>query len=164
MFGVPVQEVTGTALKDCTFLDEVTRNLIFEQCLSVFNGGEAVEFTYYSPVFSSYLNVQRSKALNGILSITRDRTAQVVAEQERQRQSNLLRTIANASPTSIVLCEAVRDNQNKVHDFRLITVNEKTAQYLERPREEIESMTYCGLYPEIDANGLLDILLNVVIT
>jgi signal transduction histidine kinase len=164
MFGVPVHEVTGTPLKECSFLDEVTRSLIFEQCLTVFNGGEPVEFTYYSPVFSSYLNVQRSKALNGILSVTRDRTAQVMAEQERQRQSNLLRTITNASPTSIVLCEAVRDTQGRVHDFRLITVNDKTAQYLQRPKEEIESMTYRGLYPEVNTNGLLDILAHVVNT
>jgi signal transduction histidine kinase len=164
LFGVPVNHVMGSTVKESTFLDDVTRNYIFEQCCAVWSDGKPVEFTYYSPIFSSYLNVQRSKALNGILSITRDRTLQVRAEQERERQRNLLISVANASPTCIVLCEAIRDPQQHIVDFRLLMVNDKIAHDLQIPKKQIETMTYCQLHPSVRTNGLLDILSNVVQT
>jgi signal transduction histidine kinase len=164
LFGAALQEVKHSTLMHSTFIDEVTRGHIFEQCVKVFNEGNPVEFTYYSPVFKSYLNVQRSKALNGILSITRDRTTQVLAEQERERQSNLLLTIANASPTGIVLCEAVRGRQGNINDFRLLMINEKISKEVGRPKEEIEATTYCSLYPELKDSEFISILTKVTTT
>lgn len=164
LLGVSVQDVRDTTLKQCTFLDEITRNHIFEQCVTVFHEEEPVEFTYYSPMFRSYLNVQRSKALNGILSITRDRTSHVLAEQERERQSNLLLTVANASPTGIALCEAVVNKHGKIDDFRLLMINEKIAADLGRSKREIESMTYCEVYPELRQSEFINILTTVCST
>jgi signal transduction histidine kinase len=164
LFGVPAAEVVGTPVKECSFLDPLTRELIFEQCLTVYNNEKPLEFTYFSPVFNSYLNVQRSKALDGILSITRDHTHQVKAEQDKERQRNLLRTIANASPTCIVLCEAIRDNQNAIDDFKFLMVNEKALDDFGLSKEKIESTTFARLKPEIQSNGLLDILRSTVET
>jgi signal transduction histidine kinase len=162
LFGEPASEVIGKPLRECRFLDEVTRNFIFTQCREVYQLGKPVEFTYYSPIFNSYLNVQRSKALNGILSITRDHTQHVKMEKEKERQTNLLLTIANASPTRIVLCQAVVNAVGTVDDFNLLMVNDKIALDLGRSKEEIERMTFCELYPSIRTNGLLDILNDTV--
>jgi signal transduction histidine kinase len=162
IFAVPARDVLGTSLRKSSFLDDVTRNHIFQQCYSVWSDGSPVEFTYYSPIFDRYFNVQRSKAINGILSITRDRTLQVKAEQERERQSKVLQTIANSSPTCIVLCEAIRGVKKEISDFSLLMVNDMFVAQVKRPKDEIEKMTYCELHPEIKTTGLMKILADVV--
>src|SRR5688500_12907615 len=58
IFAVPARDVLGTRLKQSRFLDDVTQNHIFRQCYTVWSDGKPVEFTYYSPIFDRYFNVQ----------------------------------------------------------------------------------------------------------
>src|SRR5690349_6552825 len=89
LLGVSRAEVIGTRLKTTSLMDKDSVNLVFQQCLDVWNTGEPLEYTYYSPGFDRYFNVQRSKVEGGILSITRDRTKEVKTEIERQEQEKV---------------------------------------------------------------------------
>jgi PAS domain S-box-containing protein len=156
--------IIGSSLLGSNLMDKASISLIYDQSLKVWQSGEAIEFTYYSPGFDKYFNVQRSKVNNGILSITRDRTAEVKAEKIRETQTVLLHKVVNNSPTCIVLCQAKRDQKGKIVDFALLMVNDKIANDLNRSKEEIQSMTYCSLHPAVRENGLIDVLSTVVET
>ena len=151
-------KVIGTRLLGSGLMDSTSINLIFEQCSQVWSTQESIEFTYYSPGFDKYFNVQRSKVMHGVLSITRDRTLEVKAEREKETQSILLNKIVNNSPASILLCQAIRDQHQKITDFRLLMVNDTIANELGKRKDEIEGQTYCSLHPAIRPNGLMDIL------
>src|SRR5919205_211452 len=86
ILGVSREYVVGSRLQQSALMDEASIRLIFGQCLDVWNTGESVEYTYYSPGFDRYFNVQHSKVESGILSITRDRTKEVKAEIEQQER------------------------------------------------------------------------------
>ncbi len=157
LIGAQKEDILGSSVKDSPFLDEVTRQHIFEQCLTVFNGEKPLEFTYYSPVFKKYLNVQRSKALNGILSVTRDKTAEVIADLERESQRNLFRSTINACPASIALCESM-DGTEKDADFRIVMVNDKILEDFGKSRKDESTLTYTWLHRQAKEDGVLTIM------
>lgn len=122
------QQVLGSSVLQTPLMDPVSRERIFEQCLRVWHDGEPVEFTYHSPFFDRYFNVQRSRVNEGILSITRDRTELVRTQMEKDRQGQLLNNLIEKSPYGVALYESVRDGQGGIVDFRLKVANAKSAQ------------------------------------
>ncbi|HYC86789.1 MAG TPA: ATP-binding protein [Chryseosolibacter sp.] len=161
ILGTDPQHIIGSTLLNSSPADIVSVNQVFEQCMKVWYSGEPFEFTYHRQGLDRYFNVQRSKVNHGILSITRDRTAEVKGEKERETQALLMSKIINNSPTFIVLCRAVRGSDKKITDFDIILANDKIANELKRSKEEIQSTTYCRLDPQANTNGLLDILISV---
>ncbi len=156
--------IIGSTLLTSGLMDNVSVGRIFEQCVKVWDTEESIEFTYHSPGLDKYFNVQRSKVMNGVLSITRDRTAEVKTEKERERQAVLLNKIINNSPTCILLCQAKRNDAGRIADFDLLMVNDKIARDLNRSKEEIQSMSYGQLQPAVATNGLVDVLAEVIET
>ncbi len=164
MLKAPCETIIGTRLLSSSLIDTASVEKIFAQSLQVWESGKTIEFTYHSPGLDRYFNVQRSKILDGVLSITRDRTHEVKLELEKQQQAALLEKIINSTPACIVLCQAIRTEDGTIDDFKLLMVNEKIAQGLQRPRKEIESLTYCELHPAVRTNGYLAMLSNVATT
>jgi|GEM_PF-3461418 len=158
------QEVIGTRLLSTSLIDKGSIQKIFEQCKQVWRDEQTLEFTYHSPGLDRYFNVQRSKILDGVLSITRDRTNEVRLELEKQRQWELTNKMINSSPNCIVLCQAVYNSEGGIDDLKLLMVNEKILHDLKRPRQEIEGLTYCELHPAVRTNGLLNLLTSVITT
>jgi signal transduction histidine kinase len=163
IFNVPVKAIIGTRLSVAPFIDDTTRNHIFQQCTSVWLNGNPVEFTYYSPLFQRYFNVQRSKAINGILSVTRDRTTEVIAEQEKERQSLLLNKIANSQPTLLALCEGIA-NEKGFSDFHVLMVNDKMAASVGHMKEDLEKKTIARLSDKFGDINLVTILREVLLS
>lgn len=160
----PRDVITGTRLLSTELMDKESVELIFEQSLRVWQTEQTMEFTYHSPVLDRYFNVQRSKILDGVLSITRDRTPEVKLELEKQQQAALLEKVINSSPSCIVLCQAVKNENGDVDDFKLLMVNEKIAKDLGKSRKELQALTYCQLHPAVRTNGYLAMLREVVQT
>ncbi len=157
-------KIIGSRLRSSQLMDAASIEKIFSQALQVWQSGQTVEFTYHSPGLDRYFNVQRSKIMDGVLNITRDRTLEVKLELEKQQQAALLEKVINSTPACIVLYQAVSNEAGTIEDFRLLMVNEKIAHDLQRPRKEIESLTYCQLHPGIRTNGYLAMLAKVAAT
>lgn len=160
----PRESLIGARLLQTTLMDKQSREKIYEQSLEVWSTEQTMEFTYHNPGLDRYFNVQRSRILDGVLSITRDRTHEVKLELEKRQQAELLEKVINSSPSCIVLCQAITDANGDIIDFQLLMVNEKIAQDLGRPRKDVEAMTYCELHPAVRTNGYLDMLTQVVKT
>lgn len=110
ILGTSPDNVIGEHLRTSDLMDETSRNLIFKQCLQVWQSGEPVEFTYYSPAFDSYFQVQRSRVYNGVLSITRDRTKEVKAELEQRLQIEKFQHMVETADNGLMLLEPLREN------------------------------------------------------
>lgn len=120
-------QVLGATVRSSSLMDAKSREHIWEQCLQVWNGGENIEFSYYSPGLDKHFNVQRSKKLGGILSITRDHTKFVKNQHEKEEQAKLLNQIIETSSSGISLYQAIRDKSGAIIDFKLKLANQKCA-------------------------------------
>lgn len=146
--GAVKTEIVGTSLRKSPWMDETTIDIIFTQCLEVWNSGEPVEYTYYNAGFDRYFNVQRSKVEDGILSITRDRTKEVRTEIERQEQEKMYQQILDTSADGIMLLKAVRNSDHEIIDFRLAHCNRKGYENAQLP-PDATSRTLLELLPHL---------------
>jgi signal transduction histidine kinase/PAS domain-containing protein len=161
---VTKDKVIGARILNTDLLDSSSQQMIFEQCLQVWQTGEPLEHTYYNTHLKKYFNVLRSKVMDGILSVTRDRTAQVLIEKERERQNDLLNSILDASINAIFALDTVRDEHGKIVDFTFSRVNSTITKIVGKPADEIENTSFLQLYPTAQHIGLFELNCRVVET
>jgi PAS domain S-box-containing protein len=125
MLDTTPEEVTGSRLLSTTLLNDISRKRIMDQCRQVWETGTPVEFTYYRADRDQYLNIQRSKVNNGILSITRDRTHDIKVDIERQKQEEHYRQVLDSAADGILVFEAVRNTNREIVDFKVLHANRK---------------------------------------
>lgn len=141
MLNTSKSQLTGSAVRSSTLMEETSRQIIWEQCLEVWRTAKNLEFTYFSPGLNKHLHVQRSKILGGILCITRDHTNFIINQKEQQEQSKLLNQIIETSSSGISLYEAIRDKKGKLLDFKLRMANKKCADITAFSLEELHKYT-----------------------
>jgi signal transduction histidine kinase len=156
ILGAPQRAIIGSKLLASSLMDEVSRKIIFEQCVEVWQSDTPLEFTYHSPGFDKYFNVQRSKVMDGILSITRDRTAEVKAEKERAEQSKLLDNILNSSINAVYTLKSVYDKDHEIVDFTITHVNKIFCQMARRSSHELLGKSFLMLYPNTKPAGVFE--------
>lgn len=125
ILGVPQEDVIGSRLAAGSLMDEISRRKILEQCLQVWQSEKPIEFTYFSPGMDKYFNVQRSKVVNGILSITRDRTLEIKSELQLKEQEKRYQQIIDTSSDGVLVLDAIRNAQHQIIDFRIAYCNRK---------------------------------------
>ncbi|GAB4094305.1 sensor histidine kinase [Flaviaesturariibacter terrae] len=126
VLGSTPEHVIGMRVLDTNLLDDPTRERILEQCLLVWNSNKAIEFNYYSTHRKRHFNVQRSKIHGGILSVTRDRTELVQAEQDRRKQEERFRDILDTAADGILVFESIRDSAGNIVDFKIAHANRRS--------------------------------------
>lgn len=156
LLGAAPTEVMGATLRDSKLMDETSLKLIYEQCLKIWTSGEPIEFTYYSPGLGKHFNVQRSKVMNGILSITRDRTREVILEKERDEQAQLLSLILNSSINGVYTLEAIRNTADVITDFRIMHVNNVFCQMSGKKFEDLVGKVFSDVFPDSKKSGLFE--------
>ncbi len=160
----PKEKIIGARMLHGNLLDADANQLLFGQMSRVLQTGEHLEHTYYNQHLDKYFSVLRSKVMEGVLSVTRDRTEQVLIEIERQRQNNLLNSILDASLNAVFALEAVCDSAGTITDFTFTRVNPTFARMLGRPAAEIEGSSFLALYPTAPQIGLFDLNCQVIET
>ncbi|MDQ3279609.1 MAG: PAS domain-containing protein [Bacteroidota bacterium] len=163
MLGVERANVLGARLNVSNLMDKDSVHLIYSQCLEVWQTGEAIEYTYYSPGFDRYFNVQRSKVEGGILSITRDRTKEVKNEIERQEQEKIYRQIIDASADGIIWFKAIRNTENMLTDFAVAHCNRKAVEIGKFP-PNVVGKTLLTVLPHLKTNEQFSLHKKVVET
>lgn len=160
---VPKEDLIGNRLSSTRFADRQNIAQILAQCKTVFETGETSDVSYHSQLYDRFFHVTRIRVLDGVLNVIRDRTREWKLEMEKQDQNALTAQIVNASPTCVVLCQALRRNE-AVEDFLVLSVNDKIVKDMNRLKTEIEGKTYCELHPAVRTNGYLSMLRDVVTT
>lgn len=156
ILGATPNEVVGSTLHTWKLMDQTSTRLIWEQCLKVWTTDEPIEFTFHSPGLDKHLNVQRSKVMNGILSITRDRTREVKIEKERDEQAQLLSLMLNSSLNGMYTLEAIRTPHGAITDFRIMHVNDIFCQMSARKKEDLVGKIFSEVFPDTRKSGLFE--------
>jgi PAS domain S-box-containing protein len=163
LLGVEIAEASGINVMGTELMDPVSRTEIYTQCAQVLQTGEPFTFTYHSPKLNRWYVVQRSKLLDGVLSIIQDKTAEIVLQHESEKQNNklndqarILDLILNSSVSGVYLLEAVYDINQVVVDFRIIHVNDVLCKISGKSREDLEGRLFSQTFPDGTKQGLIE--------
>ena len=160
----PPEKVIGTSLKESILVDKQSSQIIFEQCLRVYESGQREEFIYYNQKLQKHFNVLRSKINDGVLSVTRDFTEKVNAERLKQEQNDLLNSILDSSINGIFACEAIRSKDGNIADLRFIKINKAFCAFIGKAAEEAIGSSFLQQFPASKNNGAFDMNCEVINT
>jgi signal transduction histidine kinase len=155
------EEIIGKTTEELGRLDDISGNIL-EECLRVWETGKPYEFTFHNKNTGRYFNVLRSRVLNGIISIARDITEVMQAQQKAKQQAELLRSILNASLNPVFACEAVRDKEGKIIDLLILKANSMLLQLVERTHEEFIRKTWSSAFAPGEHQQIYDLVLSVI--
>src|SRR3954463_13599277 len=116
-------EIIGNRILQNTLVDRDYQEVLFKQCLQVWQTGKPVEESFYNQFMRKYYSVLRSKAMGGVISVSHDRTQFYKAEQEYRKHAKLLDSILDVSINVVFVLEAVRNEQGTITDQIFVKVN-----------------------------------------
>ncbi|HEY0057934.1 MAG TPA: ATP-binding protein [Flavisolibacter sp.] len=149
-------ELVGKRMLVDRLPDPASVQLIFEQCLQVYNTGLPMEYTYFSTGLDKYLSLHRTKVGDGVMTTARDRTADYKGGIEKEQQAKLLQSLVEHSPYGICLYESVRDQLGDIIDFRLKLCNTRSADLLSLAPEKFQTLTLNELALSMQQPTLFD--------
>lgn len=123
VMGASKETVCSETLLTSSYLNEQYKNGVFKQLLGVWETGKQHEDVFYDEVAGRHFNSLKSKTKEGVISITRDQTEYLNAEKLWREQLFRYTSILDASADGLMILEAIRDEEGKVSDFRLIHCN-----------------------------------------
>lgn len=168
LYAISPSELNDKRLLLSTLMEEVPRKHFFEQCHQVWETGTKADYTYYSHVHDRYFNVQLSKVLDGILSITRDQTQKIKIDLEIgleiTEQKTLLDNILKHSANGISVTRVIRDAEGDLIDGQTILANDAAIQLTGIPREIYLSKRALELDPEITQTPYFQMLNKTLVT
>ncbi|MDB5197756.1 MAG: sensor signal transduction histidine kinase [Flaviaesturariibacter sp.] len=159
---VSQENLTGKRLLSLPGTNQaIARQLLADVCY-VFQSGEQIESTYFNPVLGKHFNVLRKKVGPGVLSIARNRTAEVLAAHDQQRETALVTGILDASINGIMAAEAIRDNDGKLEDFLIKRINPAFTRLIGPTEEQVLDKPFLTIFPYAKHNGAFDLYAQVL--
>ncbi|MDF3077982.1 MAG: sensor signal transduction histidine kinase [Sphingobacteriaceae bacterium] len=157
-------DIIGSRLVGTKLVDETSLNIIFSHCKQVWETGEQHAHTYFNEKLDSYMEVVRSKVLDGVISVTQNRTPEVKSELERLQHIRLINGILDNSTTGIGHYEAIRDEMNSIIDFKPKRINKKTADLFAIESDELKRCTVKQLTQDRDGGAFFRAAVKTVET
>lgn len=91
-------------------------------------------------------------------------TAMATAEKKSGEQAEFANAILNASINALLVCTAIRDENGKITDFRMVKINRAFTSLTKKTAEEIEGKMYSIVFPTAMTSGLFEIRCKVIET
>ncbi|WP_207493475.1 PAS domain-containing sensor histidine kinase [Aridibaculum aurantiacum] len=136
----------------------------FINFLKILESNSPQEFSFKVPHRNEAVETVRRKFKHGVLSITRDRAGQRVAEQKEQQKTKLLHTVIDHSPVGIMVYDAVRNEQNDITDFKLVLYNEIVLQLTGFSRDERRNISLKDLLWRLEVEPMFQQYVDTVET
>ncbi|GAA4451089.1 hypothetical protein GCM10023189_12590 [Nibrella saemangeumensis] len=131
-------------------LDDAQTNLV-NQYKKVIETGQPyrTELQYPLPTRSqpAWLDISVVKLEDSVVVSYNDITGIKEAEMSRQQQAELLQRVTDTSLSALACCEAIRDGNGNLTDMKITLVNQMTAQWLNKPVDQILNQTILSLFP-----------------
>ena len=134
----------------------------FKHFLDVYQTGELKEYTFVSHYTNKVLETVRRPHNGGVLSVTRDRGAQRLAEKREQATRRIMESIVKSSPIGIGLFEAVRNEAGLICDFKLQVYNEQRNSLLGLTEEEGATLGFRDILQLVGSANAFDQYVEVV--
>jgi len=123
LLDAPKEQIIGQKLLHTTLVDDDYKRVVFNQCLTVWQTGRSHEESFHSRFLGKYFTALRSRLMDGVISVVRDRTDYYKAEKERQEEAKKYTAILDASADGVMLLKAIRNPANEIVDFQLTHCN-----------------------------------------
>lgn len=138
-------------------------DLSFTKLVQAIETNEALcyEQTYEDCNVQGWFTVTVTPFRSGALVTVQDITAQKRAELEKQQQAELLQSVINNSPSAVSLYEPVRDESNRIVDFRYVLANMTASTILGKPLSDLIGNTFHSLLLPPSFQDLFERLVNV---
>ncbi|RYY89582.1 MAG: PAS domain-containing protein [Chitinophagaceae bacterium] len=136
----------------------------FRHFLHVLQTGAPQEYFFDVTASGKRYFTERVPYEGGVLSITRDRSAQEKAEAREQQKTILLDGIVAHAPAGILVYRAQRDAAGPIQDFQLELCNERAHELSGIPEPERTQFTFRQLMQRIDAEPYYDRYVSLVET
>lgn len=133
---------------------------VFAESVYVYENNTSKESSYYNDYLQKHVQVVSTRVNDGVLSIQRE----VDAERKLQEQAELLNTILDTSINAVFVCEAIRNENGKIEDLRIIKINRAFTEVTGKNPEEVEGKKYLSLFPTAKDTGVFDLNCTVIET
>jgi signal transduction histidine kinase len=137
---------------------------VFGQYRQVYERGEACEFNYFNEHLKMHLHVLRKKFKDGVLTITRDRTAEENAERERNIQTGFVQSMLNACLDAVILIKPFYNNEGAIYDFIVLAANAATEKHLELSTDEVICKMMSDFVSRYKETGFFDTYITALRT
>jgi len=155
--------ILGALLLNNTVLDAATAQMVFAQSLQAYTSNEPVELNYFNQLLDKYLNVVRSRVMDGVLIVINDHTEYTLMEKEKEKQASRYNIILNTSADGIVMLQSVRNEEGEIIDFRFMHCNDSAYQMGRLP-PHIIGKTMLEALPHLKGSDYFNMHKQVVLT
>ncbi|MFD2933603.1 PAS domain-containing sensor histidine kinase [Spirosoma flavum] len=157
------QVTTGKSVRYGNSPNSALTEQRFQQLCDVVESGRSKEFEYFDTTLGQWLWVTRSKAGDGVLSISRSVASPKELVLENERQRTLLDRVLNSAFNTVFVYEAIRGHDNQIQDFSIRLVNERgRADVLARLRIDVEGKTLLTINPDSRQSGQFNLFCQVI--
>lgn len=163
MTGVSKTELIGKKLKFLPGTNAAIGQQLYEDVLTVYESGQRAEASYFNPVLNKHFHVLRTKVKTGVLTVASNRTTEVEAEHQKNRETAFVNGILDASLNGVMAAEATWDNEGNFIDFIIRRINPAFTQLLGLT-EEVMGQTFLTIFPYAKENGAFDLYKETLIT
>ncbi|MDB5253312.1 MAG: sensor signal transduction histidine kinase [Flaviaesturariibacter sp.] len=136
--------------------------MLFDAISDVYTGGKRAESTYFNPALGKHFQVIRTKVRDGVLTIARDRTNDVVREHQELHQAALVNGILDASINGVMAAEAVRTEEGIIEDFVIVRINPAFTRIIGLTEQQAHGKSLLEIFPGVHENGAFDLYAGVV--
>jgi signal transduction histidine kinase len=168
--GLTKEQVIGQRVLLDGFPDPSIKELKFKQCLSVFENGEPIHYSYFSTCYEKYFMLSRVKVNNGILVTSRDLTTLYTINQElkrfgeeNERLAQQFEKTVNACADGIITLTSIRNSEGEITDFKITQCNEPGFRMGRLPGSAV-GRTLLEVVPQLKEFGYFDFHKKVVET
>ncbi len=137
---------------------------VFLQYRQVYETGEPHEFNYFNHHINRHLHVLIKKFKDGVLIVTRDRTAQEIAERELNIQTGFVQTMLNACLDGVILLKPFYNNEGAIYDFVVLAANAATAKHFGLAPNEVISKMMSSLVKRYKETGFFETYITALKT
>ena len=159
----------GTSVRHDNQPGSDTTERVFSELIAVAETGHAHESEQYNQTINNWLSTTRTKAGDGVLSISRIITANLQAASDSRQRAELYDGVLDASINGIITYAAVRNQTGSsagpgtILDFRSITVNPMAQRMLNLP-DTVPGWLLLDRFPAVRDYGLFDQYVHTVET
>lgn len=159
------QVAIGTLLLNDRQDQALIAQTIFTSLSTIIETGKPTEEVYFNTILNGWYLTDRSKLGDGVLSVTRDISPLKEAEQDKNKQTELLQTILDTALNNIFVYEAIRDEVGQVQDFRVRLANAVARQdVMNRYGKEVLGNSLLDLRPHSRETGQFNLFSQVIET
>jgi len=136
---------------------------LFDEAVSIMETGEPLILEQrYEASSDKWFKVSIHKLNNGLVLTYVDITPVQTALLEAKQQAELLQTVLDSSINGLYAMEIMRNEEGRITDFRIVTVNQAGLKLTAHAYEEVVGNTYLSLFPMVREMGLFDEFIEAV--